>query len=117
MCEIGAQVFLRAPGDEAFGVHTAGQMGMEIAALGHTAQEGAQLGVVVAGRFEGGAGDHAVEIASDPGDAQTDDYGQEEDDGNKDPASQGPPRSLQIDRYPLGVERATGSVSVVVGLV
>jgi len=66
-------------------------MGVQVAALWHAAQEGAQLGVIIARRLEGGGGDDGVEIARHPGDAQTDDHGQEEDDGNKDPAPQGPP--------------------------
>jgi uncharacterized protein YoaH (UPF0181 family) len=95
MREVRAKTLLRAPGDVPLGVDGAGQMGVQVAALRHAAQEGAQLGMVVARRLEGGGGDDGVEFAPDPGDAQTDDRGQEEDDGNKDPASQGPPRSLQ----------------------
>src|SRR5262249_4818553 len=111
MREVGAEVFLRAPGDEAFGVHAARQMGVKIAALGHAAQEGAQRGVVVARRFEGGAGGDGIGIARDPGDAQTDDHGQEEDDGTKDRAPQGPPRSLQ-DRSGIARSRTRYRISI-----
>jgi hypothetical protein len=55
-------------------------------------EESAQRRSIFARRFECGRRDDRVEFARQHGDAQQDDEGRQQDDGEDDPASQGLPR-------------------------
>ena len=83
---------LRGPGDEALGVNGAGEVGVEVTALGHAMEKSAQRRSIFARRFEGGRRDDRVEFARQHRDAQQDDEGRQQDYGKDDPTSQGLPR-------------------------
>ena len=88
-------MLLGRPRDETLRIDRAGQMGVEVAALRHAAQERAQLGMVVARRVEAGGGDHRVELACDHGQANDDDDGRQKNDGEKNAAChRWPPAAL-----------------------
>jgi hypothetical protein len=86
---VNAKLLLRGPGDEALGVDGAGEVGVEIAALGHAMEERTQRRSIFARRLQGG---RRVEFARQHRDAQQDDEGRQQDDGKDDPTSQGLPR-------------------------
>jgi len=74
-------------------------VGVEVSALRHAAQEGAQLRVVVARRVESASGDDSVEFARNDGKAGDDDDGRQKNDGKDDPALHGEtPRSFGARR-------------------
>jgi len=93
---------LRRPGDEALRVNGAAEVGVEVTTLGHAMEESAQHRSIFARRFEGGRRDDRVEFARQHRDAQQDDEGRQQDDGEDDPASQGLPRcarcSAELER-------------------
>ena len=92
---VRAEMLLGRPRDETFRIDGAGQMGVEVAALRHAAQERAQLGMVVSRRVEAGGGDDRVELARDHGQANDDDDGRQKNDGEKNAAChRWPPAAL-----------------------
>jgi hypothetical protein len=72
---VRAEILLCRPRDEALGIDGSGQVGVEVSALRHAAQEGAQLRVIVARGFEAGVGDDRVEVAGHHRQANDDDDG------------------------------------------
>jgi len=80
-------------------------MGVEIAALGHAVEEGAQLGVVAARRVEGGRGGNGVEIARDERQANDDDDGRQQA-GSPEHSQDPRPGRFLLRRHSVGASRA-----------
>ena len=91
VCRIRAEILLCRPGDEPFSVDGAGQVGVKVAALRHAPQEGAQVGEIGARRVEPGAGDDRVELARDHGQANSEEDGRQEENGDDNATCHGPP--------------------------
>ena len=103
--QVGAEALLRRPGNEAFRVDGTGQMGVEIAALRHAVEEGAQLGMVAARGFESRCGGDGVEIARDERQANDDDDGRQQAGSPEHPQDPRAGRFL-LRRHPVGAPRA-----------
>jgi hypothetical protein len=77
-------------------------MGVKVAALRHAPQESPQFGVIVAHRLESGAGDDGVELARHHGNANRDNDGRQEEDGEENATCHGPTPAALYVRARLG---------------
>ena len=98
-------MLLCRPGDEPLGIDGAGQMGVKVAALRHAPQEGPQFGVIVARRLESGAGDGRLELTRHHGNANRDNDGRQEEDGEENATCHGSTPAAVYVRARLGCVR------------